>query len=101
MLELIKKTLLTGVGLAVLTKDKVEQLAHDLAEKGSLSEKEGRELLDTLLRRSEEARAELERRVQAAVQSALERLDVPTRKDITELAARIDRLQQRPDSDAD
>ena len=26
MLELIKKTLLTGVGLAVMTKDKVEEL---------------------------------------------------------------------------
>jgi len=30
----LKKTILTGVGLAVMTKDKVEELAKNLTEKG-------------------------------------------------------------------
>ncbi len=36
MFDLIKKTLLTGVGLAAMAKDKIEELAKELAEKGKL-----------------------------------------------------------------
>jgi polyhydroxyalkanoate synthesis regulator phasin len=60
MFDIIKKTMLTGVGLAAMTKDKVEELAKELAEKGKLSEKEGRDLVDELLKKSEQARKDLE-----------------------------------------
>ena len=53
MFELIKKTLLTGVGLAVMTKDKVEELGKDLASQARLSENEGKEFVDHLLTQSE------------------------------------------------
>ena len=38
MLDLIKKIILTGVGLAVMTKDKVEELAKELTERAGLTE---------------------------------------------------------------
>ena len=43
MFDLIKKTLLTGVGLAVMTKDKVEELGKEFASQAKLSELEGKE----------------------------------------------------------
>ncbi len=42
MPDLIKKTMLTGVGLALKTWDEVEDLAKELVEKGKMSEKEGK-----------------------------------------------------------
>ncbi len=33
MIELVKKTLLTGVGVAALTKEKIEEVARDFVEK--------------------------------------------------------------------
>ena len=39
MFDLIKKTILTGVGLAAMTKDKIEELSRELSEKGELSGK--------------------------------------------------------------
>ena len=47
MFELIKKTLLTGVGLAVMTKDKVEELGKELASQAKLSENEGKEFVES------------------------------------------------------
>ena len=67
MFELIKKTMLAGVGLAAVTKDKVEELARELTEKGEMSEKEGRELIDELLKKSEQARKDLETKVEDTV----------------------------------
>jgi len=54
MFDIIKKVMLTGVGLAAMTKDKVEEVARDLAKKGKLTEKEGKELVDDLLKKSGE-----------------------------------------------
>ncbi|MCD6415353.1 MAG: hypothetical protein J7M08_01480 [Planctomycetes bacterium] len=36
MLDLIKKTLLTGAGLAVMTKEKIQELVGELVKKGPL-----------------------------------------------------------------
>jgi len=60
MLELIKKTVLSGVGL---TRDKIEELAKDLTEKGEMSEKEGKELVEELVKKSERAGKDLESKV--------------------------------------
>ena len=95
MFDLIKKTLLAGLGLAVLTKEKVEELAKEMAEKGKLTEKEGKELVDSLLRRAEEARNELEAKIHGHVQDAVKKLNLATKGDIEELAARIDELRQK------
>jgi polyhydroxyalkanoate synthesis regulator phasin len=95
MMDLLRKTLLTGVGLAALTKEKIEALARELSERGKLSEKEGRELVDDLVQRSEQARKELRERVEGMVQNALEKADVATKKEMADLEARIRRLEER------
>jgi len=99
MFDIIKKTMLTGVGLASMTKDKVEELAKELAEKGKLSEKEGRELFDELLKKSEQARKDLETKVEDVVKKMLGKIDVATKKDIAELEKKIKRLGKKGKAD--
>jgi len=93
MYSLIKKSLLTGVGLAVMTKDKVRELGEELVKKGELSEKEGKELIDDLLEEAKKARKEFETRVERLVRDAMERVNVATKEDVAELAARIEQLE--------
>ena len=95
MFDLIKKTMLTGVGLAVMTRDKIEELAKELTEKGKISEKEGKELIDDLLKKSEQARKDLETKVEGMVRSALEKIDVATKEDIARLEEKIRHLEQK------
>lgn len=94
MFEIIKKSLLTGVGLAVVTKDKVEEIAKDLIEKGKLSEKEGQALVDDLVKKSEQARKDLQAKIESAVQDAVGRLNVATKDDIGKILARIEQLEK-------
>ena len=63
MLELIKKTVLSAVGLTAMTRDKIEELAKDLTEKGEMSEKEGKKLVEELVKKSERAGKDLESKV--------------------------------------
>ena len=95
MFDLIKKTILTGVGLAAMTRDKFEELAKELTERGEISEKEGKELVDDLLKKSKQAKEDLEKQVEKLVQQTLGTLQIPSKKEVEELAARIEKLEAR------
>ena len=95
MFDLIKKTMLTGVGLAAMTRDKVEELAMELIEKGEMTEKEGKELVDEFVRKSEQAREELETKVESIVEKVLEKMNLATKEDITRLEEKIRYIEQQ------
>ncbi len=94
MFDLIKKTLLTGVGLAVLSKEKAEEMAREVADAAKLSSDKGQEFVDEVVGRSEKMRKELEETVQRVVNDSLKRIDLPSRDDIAQLRARIEELER-------
>jgi len=93
MLDAIYKTFLVGVGLAAVTKEKIDAHVNELVEKGRLSEKEGRDLAEDMLKKSEQARKDLQKRIETSVEQALHRLNLPSRQDLEKLATRIDKLE--------
>lgn len=95
MIDLIKRALLTGVGLAVMTKEKVEELGQDLVSQAKLSENEGKEFIDNLLAQSETARKEFETRVNAAVQKAVGGLNLASKDEVARLSAKVEELSAR------
>jgi polyhydroxyalkanoate synthesis regulator phasin len=92
MFDLIKKTLLTGVGLAVMTKDKVEELGKEFASQAKLSELEGKEFVDHLLKQSETARKDFESRINSAVQKAVSGLNLASKDEVAKLSAKVEEL---------
>lgn len=95
MFELMKKALMTGVGLAVMTKDRVEELARDMAKAGQLSSEKGAEFVKEAVDRAEKTRAEFEQRIANLVQDNLRRSGVATQADVNKLLTRIDELERR------
>lgn len=94
MIDLVKKVLLTGVGVAALSKEKIEELAKDIAEKGKMTEKEGKALVDQLLQSSDEARQDLQKQVEAKVQTVLEKMDLAKKSELDALKLEIEELKQ-------
>ena len=94
MFDLMKKSLLTGIGLAALSKDKIENLAKALTEKGELSEKEGRDLMDDLMKKSEQARKEFKTKVEDIVKNVLGKMNLATKDDIISLDKKINNLKK-------
>ena len=100
MIDLIKKTLLTGVGFALLTKEKAEEMARELASQAKFSEQEGKEFIDSLMSQSEKARGEFQSRVDETVQAALKKLNLATRAEVDELKAKVEELSAKHDGTA-
>jgi len=97
-MDLIKKTLYMGVGLANMTKEKVEEISQELIKKGELSAAEGKDFIDDLTRKSEEARKALEARVDSLVKSSLARMKIATSDELSALEKRIEKLEGKPES---
>src|SRR4030042_1338257 len=93
MFDFIKKAVFIGAGLASMTAEKIEEAVKEIVNKGDLAEKQGRELLQDLKKRSTKARKELGERIDKIVKDALSRINMPTRRDIEELKARIHPLE--------
>lgn len=95
LFESLKKTLYAGVGLAFLTRDKIEELARKLAEESRLNEEDVKKFIDEMLKKSEEAKTALDGAVDKAVSAAMERLDVARNRDLKALEARVKALESR------
>lgn len=93
MTDIIKKTMLTGIGLALKTWDEVESLAKELVDQSKMSEKEGRKFLDELQKKYEESQKKLEARVEKSVKQFLKKMDVVTRDDLKALRREISELK--------
>ncbi len=94
MLDFVKKVMLTGVGMAALTKEKVEELAKDFAEKNDLSEKEGKQFVEDLLKKAEQARKDLQDQIEKAASSAIKNIKCSASDEIAELREEINQLKQ-------
>jgi polyhydroxyalkanoate synthesis regulator phasin len=94
MLNIIKKSMLTGIGLALIAKDEVEDLVKELVNKGKMSENEGTKFLEDLQKRYDETQKKLEEKVQQAVKDFMKKADVVTGDELKGLKKEIRDLKK-------
>ncbi len=93
MKEMLKNVLYAGIGAAFLTKDKIEDLKSELIEKGKISQEEGKQFVDDLLRKSEKAKDQLELWLNKQVEDRVKQLNLATKDEVAELQRKIEELQ--------
>ena len=94
MPDLIKKTLLAGVGLALKTWDEVEDLAKELVDKGKMTEKDGNKFVKDLQKRYEETQKKLEARVEKTVKDFLKKANVVTSDELKAVKKEVRELKK-------
>ena len=112
-----RSLLLASIGAVALTKDEIETLVERLVEKGEITEKEGRKLVDELVARTKETHKEVTEKVSKKVeepvskteglvnkaeeafgkqvQAILNSMNIPSKNDIEELTKKIDALARK------
>jgi len=93
MFDLMKKSLLTGIGLALKTKDEMEDLIKELQKKGEMSESEGRRFLDEARQSYDEAQEKLEKRIEKSVKDFLKKTSIVTTDELKDLKKEIRELK--------
>lgn len=98
-LGLARKVVLAGLGAVALAQGEAEAFVHKLVERGEIAEKDGRALLHDVMERG---KAQPKKRVRAIssgvdaqVEKVLHRLNVPSKRDIEGLSAKIVALTEK------
>jgi len=95
MLEEIKKILFSGLGVVLVTREKVEEVTRKLVDEAKLSKEEARDLVDELFETGSKQWSEMETSITRTVQKGIQNLDVASRKELDDCQSRVDNLEKR------
>lgn len=87
MFDLFRKTMFTGLGLALKTRDEIEALGKDWTRRQEMSEEEGRKFMDELRERYESSSRKFDEKVERTVNEVLSRTNIASRKEVESLEA--------------
>lgn len=95
MSDLFKRAVSLGLGLTIVSKEKVEKTVEDLVKRGELAPSESRALVNKLMDRGEEEQNQVKAWIRGQVQKVLTELEVPTKDTTEQLNERITVLEKR------
>lgn len=104
MIDILKKTLLAGLGATIVTKENLEKRLEELVQKGKISAEEARETAEKVAADSKKEYESARTEIGKAVDQAMEKVNVATHKDIeilrerlATLEAKVQILEQKPE----
>lgn len=93
MIDLIKKSLLAGLGMAVVTKEKVEEALEGMVREGKLSASDARIMAEKIAEQGKREFDELGERLAAKLKQFTAQSDEATERRIAALEQRIKLLE--------
>ena len=95
MFEMFKKSLFAGLGLAVVTKTKLEKVLEKLVEEGKMSREEAEKMGQELLESGEKQWDDFETKLKETVKGFLENMDLCRASDLKKLEKKVKALDMR------
>ena len=94
MIDALKKTLLAGVGAAVVSREKVEAVLGDLVRQGKVTSAEAREVAEKLVAEGRREAATLTQDLSEQLKGAFAGIDQRAQQRLDALEARVAALEQ-------
>ena len=95
MFEIFKKSLFAGLGLAVVTKTKLEKVLEKLVEEGKMSREEAEKMGQELLESGEKQWDDFETKLKETVKGFLENMDLSKASDLKKLEKKVKAIDMR------
>ena len=95
MLDLIKRSMELGLGAATVTQETLRQVADEIVLQGSLSKKEGGDLLKDFTRIAGESQKKIKTLVEDQVRDTIKELGIATRGDLKAMEGKIAKLEAK------
>lgn len=95
MIDSLKKTLLAGVGAAVVTKEKVEAALGDFVAQGKVSAADARKMAEKIAADGKQEFEKVSEQFSNRVKEVLASMDAKTQARIAELEARVAALEMK------
>ena len=100
LVEGLRKLVLASLGAVAMTRDEVEAFVDKLVERGQLAQKDGEKLVKELRSRVRDSRPQAQKvgeSVEQRIEDFLNRLNIPSKRDIDDLSTKVAQLSARVD----
>ncbi|MEK7451691.1 MAG: hypothetical protein AAB643_02465 [Patescibacteria group bacterium] len=94
MSDLVKKAILVGLGVFSLSREKTEKVIKELIKKGEEAEVDEAKFVKDILKIIEKNKEELEEKIEEIAGKVLEKMNIPTKKEVNELRDKINKLSK-------
>lgn len=94
MIDSLKKTMLAGIGAAMVTKDKVESVLNDFVAQGKVSAADAKEMAAKVADDGREKFDEVSDQLSSKLKELLARLNKDTCEQVAALEARVAALEK-------
>ncbi len=84
----IEKSLMAGVGLLSMTREKAQKIVDDLSKRGELEKDQAETWVDQLTHRGEDERKAARKMIRDEIKTAMDELGVVTKADLQQLSAK-------------
>lgn len=101
VVDVMRRLLLASIGAVAMTYDEVEKLVGRLVDRGELARRDGEKIMNQMMDRfrpaekAEQAEAEVSQKFEGGIERLLSNLNIPSKRDIDELSARVAQLSAR------
>ncbi|MFO8032010.1 MAG: hypothetical protein R6U22_05665 [Desulfohalobiaceae bacterium] len=96
-MELIRKTILAGLGTAVVTRSKIKETMHKLVEQGKLTSEEAEKYSQELIEAGEKEFSEMRQETLENLHSFASQLNLAKQDQLQQLADKVQNLEKRLD----
>jgi polyhydroxyalkanoate synthesis regulator phasin len=94
LLASLRKVVLASIGAVAIAQEEAEDLINKLVERGEIAREEGRKLMQDMMAKRRE---KVEGTFDARVETALQRMNVPTKDDLKSVEKKLDELNKKLD----
>ena len=95
MLDTLERLILSQIGAAAVTRERVQEAVNRLIEQGRMEREEGRAVVEDVVTRARERSTGARSLIDASVQQGLRGAGVPNREAYEDLLFRIEQLEHR------
>jgi polyhydroxyalkanoate synthesis regulator phasin len=94
--ELMKKVMMTGLGLALKSQSEMEALTKDLIKKSKMGEAEGKKFVDDVMKKYDKAKKDMENTIRKGIADYMSSADIASKKEVESLKQEIKKLKKAP-----
>ena len=95
MLDMLQKGLLTGLGVAVVTREKIMAATSLLVGEGKISKEDAEKLANELFDTGRKQWQEIQEKIASSMKGGLEIMDIGSHKEILTVKERLENLEKR------
>lgn len=95
--NLFQEGLYVGLGLALRTREMIEDFANKITKEYKMSEEEGRRFAEDLVKESEETRTRLDEIVEGRIKQYMDDLNVAKKDDLDSISKKLADLEKKLD----